>query len=126
VLKALCAGFFMQTARMCGAGGGWLTIGDSLLVQVDGSSVLASSTSEWLMYTELVGNTVSHCMMRTVSAVEYAWLKPFLPKLADIDMKRLIQEGQPRKSLGNARGWMKRQRERKKRQKSKAQESDIS
>merc|ERR1719215_656576 len=37
VLKALCHGFFMQSARMCSAGGGWLIIGENVLVKPEGS-----------------------------------------------------------------------------------------
>merc|ERR1711953_1643476 len=92
VLQALCSGFFMQTARMCGAGGGWLIIGENVLVKPEASSAAAGADAEWLLYTELVGNTIAHVMMRTVSAVEHEWLKPLLPKLNQVDMKRLVGE----------------------------------
>lgn len=92
VLQALCAGFYMQTARMCSAGGGWLIVEENVLVKPEGGSVMDEAATEWLLYTELVGNTIAHCMMRNVSAVEHAWLKPLLPKLVDVDMKRLVGE----------------------------------
>merc|ERR1711957_276194 len=69
VLQALCAGFFMQTARMCGAGGGWLIVGENVLVKPEGGSAIdaSSANAEWLLYTELVGNTIAHVLMRNVS-----------------------------------------------------------
>jgi len=91
-LQAMCAGFYMQSARMCSAGGGWLIVGENVLVKCEASSVLADSCSEWVVYTDLVGSTVAHCMMRTVSAVEHEWLRPHLPKLNEVDMKRLVGE----------------------------------
>lgn len=90
VLKALCMGFYMQTARMCSAGGGWLIVGENVLVKPEGGSALDGSNAEWVLYTELIGNTVAHCLMRHVSAVEQAWLRPLLPKLNEVDLKRLV------------------------------------
>lgn len=90
LLKALCAGFFMQSARICSAGGGWLIIGENVLVKLEGSSALDGSTAEWVVYTDLVGNTVANCMMRTASAVEHEWLRPYLPRLAEVDLRRLV------------------------------------
>lgn len=90
LLKALCAGFFMQTARICGAGGGYLIVGENVLVKMDSTSPLDGSTAEWVLYTDLVGSTVANCVMRTVSAVEHAWLRPHLPKLQEVDLKRLV------------------------------------
>lgn len=95
VLQALCAGFYMQTARMCSAGGGWLVVGDNVLVKPEGGSAIDGQTPEWLLFTELVGNTISHVMMRNVSAVDPAWLKPLLPKLYEVDLKRIVGEWRP-------------------------------
>lgn len=92
VLQALCAGFYMQSARMCSAGGGWLIVGENVLVKAEGGSAIDGTAAEWVVYTELVGNTIAHVMMRTVSAVEHAWLAPLLPKLAQVDLKRLVGE----------------------------------
>jgi len=97
VLKALCEGFFMQTARMCSAGGGWLIVNENVLVQPEGGSVIDGSNAEWVIYTELVGNTIAHSLMRNVSAVEHAWLRPLLPRLLEVDMKRLVGDWQPSK-----------------------------
>lgn len=93
LLRALCAGFYMQTARMCGAGGGWIITGDNILAEPEGGSALHGASSEWLLFTELVGNTIAHVMMRNVSAVKQEWLAPFLPKLGEVDMKRLVGSG---------------------------------
>jgi len=98
VLQALCEGFFMQTARMCSAGGGWLIVGENVLVQPEGGSALDGCVAEWLLYTELVGTTIAHCLMRNVSAVESEWLKPLLPKLAEVDLKRLVGDWQGSKN----------------------------
>jgi len=106
LLKALCEGFYMQTARMCSAGGGWLIVGENVLVRPEGGSALDGSNSEWLLYTELVGNTIANCMMRTVSAVEHEWIKPLLPKLAHVDLKRLVGECQPLKKRQAAQAEM--------------------
>merc|ERR1712085_208654 len=92
VLKALCAGFFMQAARICSAGGGWLIVEENILVKAEGGSAIDGSSAEWVLYTELVGNTIAHVMMRTVSAVQHEWLKPLLPKLSKVDLRRLIGE----------------------------------
>jgi len=92
VLEAFCQGFFMQTARMCGAGGGWLIVGENVLVKCEGSSVMDGSGAEWVLYTDLVGSTVANCLMRTVSAVDHKWLQPLLPRLGMVDMKRLVGE----------------------------------
>jgi len=97
VLQALCAGFFMQTARMCGAGGGWLIVGENVLVKPEASSAVDGQKADWLLYTELVGNTIAHVMMRNVSAVEQSWLQPLLPKLNQVDLKRLVGESKPSK-----------------------------
>ena len=43
-----------------------------------------------MLYTELVGSTAANCMMRTVSAVDFRWLQPLLPKLEEVDMRRLV------------------------------------
>lgn len=92
VLQALCAGFFMQSARSCSAGGGWLIVEENVLVKAEAGSVMHDATSEWVLYTELVGNTVANIMMRTVSAVELSWLRPLLPRLGQVDLKRLVGE----------------------------------
>jgi len=92
VLRALCAGFFVQSARMCSAGGGWLTVEENVLVRPEAGSAVEESSCEWLLYTELIGNTVANCLMRTVSAVQHEWLQPFLPRLAEVDMQRLVGE----------------------------------
>jgi len=84
---------------MCGAGGGWLIIGENVLVKPEASSAVTGVDAEWLLYTELVGNTIAHVMMRTVSAVDHTWLKPLLPKLNEVDMKRLVGEAKPSKKL---------------------------
>merc|ERR1719373_212625 len=90
VLEALCQGFYMQTARACAAGGGYLIVQENVLVTPEGASAINGSKAEWLLYSELVGNTIAHCMMRTVSAVDHAWLQPLLPKLGEVDLKRLV------------------------------------
>jgi ATP-dependent RNA helicase DHX8/PRP22 len=90
VLEALCQGFYMQTARACAAGGGYLIVQENVLVTPEGGSAVNGSKAEWLLYSELVGNTIAHCMMRTVSAVDHAWLQPLLPKLNEVDLKRLV------------------------------------
>merc|ERR550534_2754220 len=95
LLRALCAGFYMQSARMCSAGGGWLIVGENVLVKAEGGSALDGASCEWVLYTELVGSTIAHCLMRTVSAVQPQWLSPFLPKLAEVDLKRLVGEAKP-------------------------------
>mmetsp|Transcript_107338 Transcript_107338/g.256372 ORF Transcript_107338/g.256372 Transcript_107338/m.256372 type:complete len:775 (-) Transcript_107338:26-2350(-) len=90
LLESLCSGFFMQTARMCGAGGGWLIVGENVLVKCEAGSAMDGSCAEWVLYTDLVGSTVANCMMRTVSAVAHKWLQPLLPKLVEVDLKRLV------------------------------------
>jgi len=90
VLQSLCQGFFMQSARACAAGGGYLIVQENVLVTPEGGSVLAKTGAEWLLYSELVGATIAHCMMRTVSVVDKAWLEPLLPRLAEVDLKRLV------------------------------------
>lgn len=92
VLKALCAGFYMQSARICSAGGGWLSISDNLLIKAEGASAIHGTCAKWVLYTELVGNTAANIMMRTVTAIEYNWLEPFLPRLQQVDLKRLAGE----------------------------------
>lgn len=102
LLQALCAGFFMQSARICAAGGGYLIVGENVLVKAEGSSVVDGSTAEWVLYTELVGATIAHCMMRTVSAVEHEWLQEHLPMLAQVDLRRLVgdyKEGVKKKAV---------------------------
>merc|ERR1712139_740660 len=89
LLKALVAGFYMQTARQCGAGGAWLTTLESNLVTPEKGSVCEGCTAEWLIYTELIGNTMATCSIRTCSAVDAKWLKPYMPRLQNIDLKRL-------------------------------------
>merc|ERR1712106_693949 len=90
VLEALCQGFFMQTARACAAGGGYLIVQENVMVTPEGGSVLNATGAEWLLYSELVGATIANCMMRTVSVVDKNWLDPLLPKLVEVDLKRLI------------------------------------
>jgi len=97
MLKALCAGFYMQSARQCSAGGGWITTGENVLVKAEGGSALDGASCEWVLYTELVGNTVAHVLMRNVSAVQHSWLKPFLPTLKEVDLKRLVGEDPAKK-----------------------------
>merc|ERR1712151_172962 len=80
---------------MCSAGGGWLIVSENILVKPEGGSALDGSNAEWVLYTELVGSTIAHSLMRNVSAVEHAWLKPLLPKLLEVDMKRLVGDWQP-------------------------------
>eukprot|EP00931_Biecheleriopsis_adriatica_P088262 TRINITY_DN62628_c0_g1_i1.p1 TRINITY_DN62628_c0_g1~~TRINITY_DN62628_c0_g1_i1.p1 ORF type:complete len:795 (-),score=180.18 TRINITY_DN62628_c0_g1_i1:59-2443(-) len=92
LLEALCAGFFMQSARMCGAGGGWLIVGENVLVRCEAGSAVDGSSAEWVLYTDLVGATVANCLMRTVSAVEHKWLQPLLPRLNEVDLKRIVGE----------------------------------
>merc|ERR1712139_731754 len=64
VLQALCQGFYMQSARACAAGGGFLIVQENVLVTPEGGSVLHNTAAEWLLYSELVGATIAHCMMR--------------------------------------------------------------
>lgn len=92
LLQALCAGFYMQCARQCSAGGGWITVSENVLVKAEGGSALDGACAEWVFYTELVGSTVAHILMRNVSAVRHEWVKPFLPKLQEVDLKRLVGE----------------------------------
>eukprot|EP00928_Gymnodinium_smaydae_P031626 TRINITY_DN23156_c0_g1_i1.p1 TRINITY_DN23156_c0_g1~~TRINITY_DN23156_c0_g1_i1.p1 ORF type:complete len:813 (+),score=178.74 TRINITY_DN23156_c0_g1_i1:59-2497(+) len=97
VLQALCAGFYMQTARACAAGGGWLIVGENILVKPEASSAIEGHSPQWVLYTELVGSTIAHVLMRNVSAVDPAWLKPLLPKLDEVDLKRLVGEWKQKK-----------------------------
>jgi len=90
VLEALTQGFYMQSARSCAAGGGYLIVHENVLVRPEGGSVVNGRSAEWLLYSELVGNTIANCLMRTVSAVDYAWLQPLLPTLGEVDLKRLV------------------------------------
>merc|ERR1719469_1554871 len=92
----------MQAARMCSAGGGWLIVEENILVKAEGGSAMDGSTAEWVLYTELVGNTIAHVMMRTVSAVQHEWLKPLLPKLNKVDLRRLIGEKKEEKKAVTA------------------------
>lgn len=82
---------------MCSAGGGWLIVGENILVVPEASSAVSEGAHEWLLYTELVGATIAHVMMRTVSAVQATWLKPLLPMLYEVDLKRLVGEMKPSK-----------------------------
>merc|ERR1712161_178349 len=82
----------MQSARQCSAGGGWITVSESALVKPEGGSAIDGAFSEWVFYTELVGTTIAHILMRNVSAVQHSWLKPFLPTLKEVDLKRLVGE----------------------------------
>jgi len=102
ILEAMCAGFYMQTARMCSAGGGWLVVGENVLVKLDGGSALDGCACEWLLFTELVGNTITNVTMRNVSAVEAQWLKPLLPKLSEVNLKRLVGDWQEKKQDAGA------------------------
>merc|ERR1712066_164366 len=78
----------------CSAGGGWLVVGENVLVKPEGGSVLDGASAEWLLFTELIGNTIAHVLMRNISAVEHEWLRPLLPKLAEVNLKRLVGDGQ--------------------------------
>merc|ERR1712176_940713 len=80
----------MQTARACAAGGGFLIVQENVLVTPEGGSVLYGTGAEWLLYSELVGATIANCMMRTVSVIDKDWLEPLLPKLGDVDLRRLV------------------------------------
>eukprot|EP00435_Cladocopium_sp_Y103_P063061 s1385_g24.t1 len=105
LLKSLCSGFFMQTARACGAAGGWLIVGlggENVLVKCESSSAMDGSSAEWVLYTDLVGSTVANCMMRTVSAVDHKWLQPLLPKLQEVNMKRLVGMSKPSQQTAEA------------------------
>mmetsp|Transcript_7980 Transcript_7980/g.15068 ORF Transcript_7980/g.15068 Transcript_7980/m.15068 type:complete len:784 (+) Transcript_7980:68-2419(+) len=102
VLQAFCAGFYMQSARACAAGGGYLIVYENVLVKPEGGSVMSESAAEWVLYTELVGATIANCMMRTCSAVDHEWLKPLLPKLNEVDLQRLVGKQQPAKKKKEA------------------------
>ncbi|CAJ1459578.1 unnamed protein product, partial [Effrenium voratum] len=102
LLQSLCAGFYMQTARACGAAGGWLIVGENVLVKCESSSAMDGSPAEWVLYTDLVGSTVANCMMRTVSAVDHTWLSPLLPKLTEVDMKRIVGLSKPTQAQAQA------------------------
>jgi len=102
LLQSLCSGFFMQTARICGAAGGWLIVGENVLVKCESSSAMDGSSAEWVLYTDLVGSTVANCMMRTVSAVDHKWLQPLLPKLQEVNMKRLVGLSKPTQQVAEA------------------------
>jgi len=97
VLEAMCAGFFMQTARMCAAGGGYIITGENVLVKPEASSAVEGQSAEWVLYTSLVGATIANVMMRDVSVVDHAWLQPLIGKLQKVDMKRLVGNWKPTK-----------------------------
>lgn len=70
---------------------------ESNLVQPEQGSVCEGCSAEWLIYTELIGNTMATCSIRTCSAVDGKWLKPYFPRLQDVDLKRLTGGWEPTK-----------------------------
>eukprot|EP00397_Hematodinium_sp_SG-2012_P017134 GEMP01017507.1.p1 GENE.GEMP01017507.1~~GEMP01017507.1.p1 ORF type:complete len:561 (+),score=135.09 GEMP01017507.1:640-2322(+) len=90
VRKALCAGFFPSTARRCGAGGGWLTLTEGLLVRPDlGSAISEYNNAPWVLFSELAGHTPAYGIMRNVSCIDHDWIKPYLLRLQQVDLKLL-------------------------------------
>jgi len=88
--KALCSGFFASTARRCGAGGGWLTLTESLLVRPNiGSAIREYDQSPYVIFSELAGSTPAYGVMRTVSRIDFAWIESYVPRLKQVDLKRL-------------------------------------
>ena len=86
--QALCAGLFMQSARLMAAGQGWLSVTDNTPLKPElGAAIDARRLPEWLIFTEATGNT-----MRCVSAVDKSWLDPFLGRLQQVDLERLVGE----------------------------------
>jgi len=87
--QTLCAGFFPSTARICGAGGGWLTLTENLLVRPDIGSALNGVAAPWVLFSELAGHTPAYGVMRNVSVIEHEWIKEYIPRIDMVDMKRL-------------------------------------
>eukprot|EP01066_Platyproteum_vivax_P010036 Platyproteum_vivax@DN4463_c0_g1_i1.p1 len=98
--KGLAEGFFMQTARPCHTQENvWITLGEAVMARPDIGSALAVDNNPlgpqsenpslcWLVYSELGGG--GHIgVLRNVSIIEREWIEPFLPKMSDVDMRRL-------------------------------------
>lgn len=90
---ALAIGFANRIARRMRMHNGYKTVnGAAQLAQLHpGSSHLSADEDgllpEWIVYHELVAT--SRPFLRQVCPVEYRWVEPLLPKLADVDVNRL-------------------------------------
>ena len=92
--RALCLGFATRLARRMPRHNGYRTASESAVLcqlhpscspaMVDGDEGLGP---EWVVYHELVAT--QRAFLRQVCAVEEAWVAPILPRLRDVDVKRL-------------------------------------
>ena len=80
IKRALCAGFFMCVAHKHAAGH-YVTVKDNQVVAIHPSSVL-DFKPEWCLYQEFVLTTKN--FIRTVTAVEGAWLVELAPQYYDL------------------------------------------
>ncbi|CAD7929227.1 unnamed protein product [Amoebophrya sp. A120] len=97
VRRALCEGFFMQSAKLMSSHTGWLTVCDNMAVRPEsGSAIDEENLPEWLVYTEMAGtSTGSTGVVRNVSPIEREWIKHLLPRLEKVDLSRLVGEKKP-------------------------------
>eukprot|EP00916_Digyalum_oweni_P011562 GHVL01019283.1.p1 GENE.GHVL01019283.1~~GHVL01019283.1.p1 ORF type:complete len:731 (+),score=109.31 GHVL01019283.1:4564-6756(+) len=93
--KALCRGYYYQTARPCNREAGlWLSVAEGVLVRPEPGSVLddleGSDTDCWLLYSSLGGSSLSQGVMRCVSIIQKDWIEEVLPRIAGVNLNKLI------------------------------------
>uniref|UniRef100_A0A7S0P1T0 RNA helicase n=1 Tax=Calcidiscus leptoporus TaxID=127549 RepID=A0A7S0P1T0_9EUKA len=88
--QAVCAGLFMQSARRVrGLSSSYLTLCEpQQTVRVKGGVKAERLTAEHVVFRELV--FAGRLVMHHTCAVEAVWLEPLLPRLAGIDIARLL------------------------------------
>ncbi|KAI9713138.1 MAG: DEAH-box ATP-dependent RNA helicase prp22 [Bogoriella megaspora] len=77
VRRALCAGFFRNTARKDAAAGCYKTLIESTAVSMHPSSALFGKSVDWVVYHELVLTTREY--MHWVTSIEPKWLVEAVP-----------------------------------------------
>mmetsp|Transcript_42619 Transcript_42619/g.120870 ORF Transcript_42619/g.120870 Transcript_42619/m.120870 type:complete len:782 (-) Transcript_42619:573-2918(-) len=105
VRRALCAGLFMHTARRSETVDAWVSVGESTLARPERDSALEDMDPppQWLIYSELSGQSAGAAILRCVSVIDREWVDELLKRMDHVDLKKLANY-HPADSTADGRG----------------------
>ena len=108
--RCLTEGFYMNVARKISSNseGQYITADEQVMVKVDKWTCFEMNENypDWILYTELAGSASGNKgIIRLASEIKVKWIEKKLPKLQQVDMKRLELAGESPK-INNKRKAM--------------------
>ena len=86
VRKAICSGFFRNSAKK--GSQGYKTLAEGTPIYIHPSSALFNRKPQWLVYNELILTTREYC--HNVIAVDPMWLVEVAPRFFEVDDENKI------------------------------------